>query len=81
MKPKSVLERLQRDQWSLRGGPVTQFGANLGPTWVHFGSKNGTKNEQKTIQKSFKICMALGTHVGADLGRFEIENGAMLAPK
>ena len=64
------LDRLRRARGAPEVRSEAEFGANLGPTWVHFGTKNASKNDQKTIQKSLNFCMALGTHLEPDLGRF-----------
>ena len=46
------------------------FGPFCLPTWLQKSVRMEPKTTKKLITNSIKICMALGTHLGPDLGRF-----------
>ena len=61
------------------------FWSILPPNLAPKMGPNGAENDKKTTQNSIKICMALGTHLGPDLGRFWgrkcINVGTKMRPK
>ena len=67
--------------WARLGVSLGEFRSEKSPTWPQFGSQNGAKMAQKSIQNSIIFLMPLGNDLWVDYGGFWVPKSSQVGTK